>query len=161
MDNKRVLTNDEILKYLNESDFEDLLDDDDLDTDPTFEPGEESPDNDNVEEDDDSEAVGLPGPSNEGVPTPTHGPASKPKPHFWNKTQFPSKADPVERYEKTELQVLSPAQYFEKYFTPELFDTFSFHTNQYYQQQNGKQMNPPCTAAEIKVFCYPWPNWYF
>lgn len=63
-------------------------------------------------------------------------------------------------------EVSSPAMYFEKYFTPELFETFAFHTTLYYNQTKNEAMKQPLTPSEIKKFfgihgfigCFPYPR---
>lgn len=143
------LNDDDILAQLDNSDFEDLLDDDDLDIDPTYQPGHFADENEEPEEADEDDPAD-PGPGTSSSTNQGH--SSKAKPHSWRKKAFSTNDDPIPNYVNTEPQVFSTAFYFEKYFTPELFESFAFFNNQYFQQKNGRPMNPPCTAAEIKKF---------
>lgn len=156
MDTRNLLSSEDILRQLDNSDLEDEFDDevfDDLDLDPDYSPNDDptdAGDGEEAEADEDAEVSAEEADNNSDHQVPA--PPSKPKSHSWKKTPFPSKDDPPQNYVNTEHQVLSPAQYFEKYFTSQLFETFAFYTNQYYQQQNGRPLNPPCTAAEVKKF---------
>ncbi|CAG5054029.1 unnamed protein product [Parnassius apollo] len=59
--------------------------------------------------------------------------------------------------------VLTPAQYFERYFT---LEQFALATNQYYMTETGHQLKPVCTSGEIKKFfcihglmgCFSYPR---
>lgn len=152
-DGLHALNDEAILTQLDNSDFEDLLDDDNDDIDPTYQPDDHSPDEDDAPDETHEDDPSLDADVAPGTSTSTNqGNTSKAKPHSWRKQAFSTKDDPIENYVNTVPQDFSPAYYFEKYFTPMLFESFAFFTNQYFQQQNGKPMNPPCTAAEIKAF---------
>lgn len=128
-----------ILNQLDDSDIEGFPEDDE-DLDQNYEPPSEAVSD---QSSDDEERT---------APLPPSTQASKAKLHTWKKGKFPSKPDIVKSYVVTEQTVNSPAQYFEKYFTEEVFERFAFYTNQYFQQQNGVPMNVPCTPSEIKRF---------
>lgn len=135
-----ALNEDLIIEQLDNSDIEGFSEDDE-DLDQNYEPLSEADDDDNLSDDDGG-----------ATSTMSVAQASKSKPNSWKKAEFSSKPDIDKNYITTERNIYSPVQYFEKYFTQEVFDLFAFHTNQYFQQQNGAPMNIPCTAAEIKKF---------
>ncbi|CAK1596302.1 unnamed protein product [Parnassius mnemosyne] len=69
----------------------------------------------------------------------------------WIRRRFVGKPMPTLISEPTE-EVLTPSEYFDRYFTEEIYELFAFNTNVYYQSSFNKQLNPPVTATEIKKF---------
>lgn len=103
------LNDKEILTQVDNSGIEDLLDDDDQDIDPTYEP-----DGYSAGEDEEPEAVEYdpaldadPGP---GISSSTNHQVrhtSKAKPHSWRKKAFSTKDGPIKDYVNTEPQIFS------------------------------------------------------
>ncbi|CAG5041391.1 unnamed protein product [Parnassius apollo] len=83
----------------------------------------------------------------------------------WKKKKFDSKPIPGVSDPKLHA-VLSPAQYFERYFTLELMEQFALAINQYYMTETGRQLKPVCTSGAIKKFfgihglmgCFSYPR---
>ncbi|XP_045496650.1 uncharacterized protein LOC123695014 [Colias croceus] len=69
----------------------------------------------------------------------------------WQKKPFNSKTLP-EGAIREPVEILTPYEYFERYFNVELVEEMALTTNQYYMTNTGIQMKPPCSLLDIKKF---------
>ncbi|CAG5037875.1 unnamed protein product [Parnassius apollo] len=127
------LDDEDIENLLQQSDLEDIGDDED----DTWAP--------------DAENDGLSDDSEDDMPLSSLPISRESDDGKWIKKKFRGRPTAVQQPPDPGEPPKSPAEYFENYFTEELFEQFSTATSQYYIAEKGCAMKPQCSpAASIK-----------
>ncbi|CAG4952505.1 unnamed protein product [Parnassius apollo] len=128
------LDDEDIENLLQQSDLEDIGDDED----DTWAP--------------DAENDGLSDDSEDDMPLSSLPISRESDDGKWIKKKFRGRPTAVQQPPDPGEPPKSPAEYFENYFTEELFEQFSTATSQYYIAEKWCAMKPQCLPGEIKKF---------
>ncbi|CAG5018956.1 unnamed protein product [Parnassius apollo] len=127
------LDDEDIENLLQQSDLEDIGDDED----DTWAP--------------DAENDGLSDDSEDDMPLSSLPISRESDDGKWIKKKFRGRPTAVQQPPDPGEPPKSPAEYFENYFTEELFEQFSTATSQYYIAEKGCAMKPQCSPDVAKL----------
>lgn len=70
----------------------------------------------------------------------------------WTQRRFVGRMPMPSLVNEPAEELLTPSEYFGRYFTEDIYELFALNTNIYYQSTYNKQLNSPVATTEIKKF---------